>query len=360
MACRGGRGAAEDRGKDHGGPTTLEEAQIEIREFRPGDEESLLACFNEVFAQIDVTFRPRPMEVWRWAFDANPAGRRVFVAVSGERVVAQYASLPVRMRVEGADSSFGQIVDSMAHPEFRQGLKQPGLFVRTAWPFFDAYGGAEKDLVMFGLPVPQAWRVGKSFLKYEMVRELCTLELEATSPAFAATGAATSELEVVETDSVGPWIDNLWRPWSASQSCVAVRDEAYLRWRYTDKPDHEYRFAIVRPRGGGDARGMAVVRRGSFDHREALLLVDWMVPSGDAAAGAALLAWARERAAAERAPRLTALFPTWEPWFLAFQDAGFRVRPTSYFLVARHFAKRYDMGWLRGHWYYTLGDFDLV
>lgn len=340
------------------GAEGTEDPSLEIRELRAGEEASLLACFNETFAQIDVTFRPRSMETWRWAFERNPAGRRIFVAVSEGRVVAQYASLPVRMLLDGQPTHFGQIVDSMAHPGYRRGLKRPGIFVRTALPFFDHYGGASKDVVMFGLPVPQAWRVGKTFLQYEMVRELCTLERDAGSPV--ALPPCPAELEVVETDRVGDWIENLWRPFHPSQRCLAVRDAAYFGWRYSDHPSHRYVFGIARARGGTDARGLAVYRRGTFAGKDAALLVDWMVPSGDLAAGAALLDWAAGRAQAENAPRLSALFPSWEPWFEHFQERGFRVRPTMYFLVARNFAKACDMGWLRDHWYYTLGDFDLV
>ena len=40
--------------------------------------------------------------------------------------------------------------------------------------------------------------------------------------------------------------------------------------------------------------------------------------------------------------------------------AGFRAAPTRYFLVGRNYVKKYDMRWLYRHWYYTLGDTDLV
>lgn len=344
-----------------GEPADLELSPgMEIREYRAGDEESVLACFNEVFAAEDPNFKPRQMSTWRWAFLQNPAGWRIFVAVVDGRVVAQCASLPMRMLVDGQPRSFSQGVDSMAHPDFRRGLKQPGLFVRTAWPYFAHYGGLEegKDMVIFGLPIEQAWRVGKTFLKYEVVRELCTLERDRNAAVPPPTCAP--HLHVVETDRVGDWIDNLWRPYRETQRCIAVRDAAYLNWRYADKPDHDYVFAIALERGQSDARGMAVYRRGSFSGTDAGMLVDWMVPAGATEVGNALLRWAIDRAEAEAAPRVSALLPAWDAWFEHFQAWGFRVRPTRYVLASRTFSKPHDMAWLRDHWYYTLGDFDLV
>ena len=45
---------------------------------------------------------------------------------------------------------------------------------------------------------------------------------------------------------------------------------------------------------------------------------------------------------------------------VAWQHAGFRVRPTKYFMVGRFFSKRHQARWLRENWTYTLGDTDLV
>ena len=52
---------------------------------------------------------------------------------------------------------------SMVHPDHRRGLKRPGLFVETALPFFEAYGGKDRDWVHYGWPVENAWRIGKTF-----------------------------------------------------------------------------------------------------------------------------------------------------------------------------------------------------
>ena len=60
---------------------------LTIREYRPGDEHAILATFNRVFAQIDPTFTPRTLASWRWQFEANPSGSRIFLALTEEGAV---------------------------------------------------------------------------------------------------------------------------------------------------------------------------------------------------------------------------------------------------------------------------------
>ena len=142
----------------------------EIREYRSGDERTLLETFNLVFGRKDPAFRDRTLDEWRWGFLDNPAGWRIYVALANGRVVAQFAGTPMRVVVDGTDRTFVHCVDSMSHPDHRKGLKRPGLFVNVANAYFDAYGGEERDWVHFGLPIEEAARIGDRFLEYEVLR----------------------------------------------------------------------------------------------------------------------------------------------------------------------------------------------
>ena len=46
-----------------------------------------------------------------------------------------------------------------------------GLFVNVAHAYFDAYGGADRDWLHYGLPIEEAARMGDTFLRYEIVRK---------------------------------------------------------------------------------------------------------------------------------------------------------------------------------------------
>ena len=308
----------------------------EVRAYRSGDEHAILEAFNRIFARVDPTFRPRTLPEWRWQYELNPSGRRIYLAVTEDgRVLAQYAGIPQRVLLDGEPSFFSQSVDSMSDPEFRRLSREP-LFVQVGRTFDANFGGVgpDKDTLMWGLPVPVAFRIGKKSLKYELVRQQHKLS------AFPA-----------EMDALGARA-------ARERRGLAVRDRAQMSWRYEENPHHRYRLAAVRR--AGELAGVAVYRKGSFDQVEGGLVVDWLAPAGDEPVRAALLAWLRECARSEDCAHLTAVFPDTAPEWLAFQRLGFRVRATRYFLVAWSFSARHDLPWMRRHWFYTLGDTDLA
>lgn len=327
-----------------------------VREYEPGDEVGILETFNRVFAEVDPGFVPRSMETWNWLYRQNPSGWRIYVAITDEgEVMSQYSGIAQRMILEGGPAYFSQALDSMTDPKYRRGLKRPGFFVLTGYPYAANYGGAppDKDVVMWGYPVPQAWRIGKSFLKYEIVRTQNKLVRE---PQKILLGAAPGT-EVESVNEFPEAVDAFFDSCSKEHGAIAVRDKAQLDWRYVDNPLHEYSIGVARR--AGEIVGFAVFRVGTFDGDEDGLLCDWLVKRGDRRAAEALLAWTVERAEEAQCERVTAVFPDTIDEWLFFQNAGFRVRPTRYFIIGRNYVKKYNMPWLHSNWFYTLGDSDL-
>ena len=327
----------------------------QIRPYEPGDETAILEAFNRIFARIDPGFHPRTMEAWRWQFERNPSGRRIWLAVAEDgRVLAQYAGLPQRVRLDGQPGFFSQSVDSMSDPDFRRLAREP-LFVQVGRAFDAAFGGEPpaKDTLMWGLPVPVAYRIGRKALKYELVRQQHKL-----GAPLASVRLPASNLQAEELAEFPEACDALFERLAAERRALTVRDRAQLAWRYSENPHHRYALAGVRR--GGDLAGLAVYRKGSFDLVEDALLVDWLAPPEDEAVRAALLDWVLARARADGCERLSLVFPDTAPEWLAFQRLGLRVRATRYFLVAWSFSARHDLDWIRRHWYYTLGDTDLA
>ncbi len=305
----------------------------EVRAYRPGDEGAILEAFNRIFARVDPGFHARSAAQWRWLYEQNPSGRRIYLAVAEDgRVLAQYAGIPQRVLLDGEPSHFSQSVDSMADPEFRRLAREP-LFVQVGRAFDAAFGGTgpEKDTLMWGLPVPAAFRIGKKALKYELIRQQHKLSGPLTRLALGA-----SALEAEELRAFPPETDALFARLAPERRGMAVRDQAQMRWRYDENPNHRYRVAGVRR--AGELAGLAVFRKGSFDLLEDGLLVEWLAPAGDEGVRTALLAWARACALEEGCERLTTLFPETAPEWLAFQRLGLRVHATRYFLVAWSFS----------------------
>ncbi|MEZ5980177.1 MAG: GNAT family N-acetyltransferase [Planctomycetota bacterium] len=324
----------------------------EIREYRPGDELSIVETFNRVFTGDDGRFGSRDLENWRWAYERNPAGWRIFVALHEGRVVSQCAAWPFRTILEGRETIFAQGVDSMTDPRHRAGLKRPGLFVNTAMEFFDRYGGADRDVVHYGMPIEQAFKMGYTFLKYEVVRTQLALVLTHVDPP----DALPPGVERIERfDEQARW---LYDRCSGAFGASAIRDDAFLDWRFS-RPGARYTTIGVRD-GDGVLRGYAVFRRAEFAGQELGVVCDWLVPPDEVEVAELLELGLRRLAAEEGAVALALVVPDWSPWFAWFQERLWRVYPTSYTMCSRQFARRYDPRWLRDHWWYTLADTDIV
>ncbi len=329
---------------------------VTIRPYAPGDETAILETFNRVYDEADPEFAARPESLWRWRYLANPAGQRIQLAVDAEgQVLAQYAGIPQRARIEGERTTITQGVDSMTTSEAR-GLSRSTLFVRTGEAFARAHCGpvGEGDPFVWGFPVPAAHRIGERFLDYQTLRSQTALILE---PGQARLPSAPLEAE--ETTTIDRDFTTLFRQSTNRFDVIADRTAEVLQWRYLDHPTHEYRVGTVRdPEAPSVAqlKGFAVYRRAPFLGRECGILCDWLALPD---AHVPLLSWASSLAADDGDLPLVAILPPWCEEFRAFQDFGFRVRPTPLLLVGRSFDKRRDLRFWTNSWYYTLGDSDL-
>lgn len=324
-----------------------------IRPFQPGDEPGILATFNAAFGENDPAFVPRTREEWDWAFARNPAGQRIWVAECEGVIAAQCAALPYRVRIDGRAAHFTQGVDSMVHPEHRRGLRRPGLYVETARPFFAQFGPASGDLLHYGWPVEPAWRIGRTFLGYEIVR---TQTIHFREPGTGAPELPRGvELLARFDDEVSALYERCARAWGAG----VVRDAAYLNWRFVEHPRFRYPiFAVRGPRR--ELLGCAVYRHAMRPFPNAGLIMDWLVPEEAPEVGELLREALLAQARADGAQVLVGVFPDWTPWNPRFQEWGFGVHTSDYLLIGIVQDPRYDTWWLREHWWYQLAELDVV
>jgi len=332
-------------------------SELTLREYQPGDEVEILETFNRIFAAVDPTFEPRGLEVWRWQFLANPSGSLILLAVTEEgKVAGQLANVLQRVWLDGKLVSFSQAVDSMSDPALRQGLKRESLQAQLGNAYAEKYAGPEpgQHALLWGAPVPAAWRVGKTFIRYEVVRTQLQLVV---SPALVRAKASPG-LEIEEVERFPLEIADLFERVAREHGALAVRDKPQMDWRFADHPERSYRVALARR--GGTLVGCTVYRVGAFDGRENQGLVcDWILPAEDAGARDALSVWLAERGREDDVERLCLLLPDTAPEFLHMQAVGFRVEPTRYAVVGRECVPGFGMRWMHDHWYYTLGDTDL-
>ncbi len=142
-----------------------------IRRAVDGDARAILEIVNRAFGAQDPAYVPRGAEWWSWKYERNPHGSRSLVIEDPEgKVVGHYGGQIARMRTAGGEVAFSQSCDTVTDPLVRRGLRNPGTFVRLAQAWASTFGASGCDAVMYGLPIPEAYRIGARYLDYWMLR----------------------------------------------------------------------------------------------------------------------------------------------------------------------------------------------
>lgn len=331
---------------------------IRIRPYQDGDETGILDCYDRIFPVPGGSIPERSLEHWRWKFRDNPTGLIHVVVADHEKegIVGAYPTLPVRVWTEGREALAAQVVDLMVLPSWRRHGPRPGLFVALGRDHYRRYGGAEpgKELFHYGWPVP-AWAMGQKYLDYWNVRGWDFLFKEGLA---GSSCEIPGELEVRAVDRYGSDADSLFESLKPTMEMALVRDSKYLNWRYADHTDRSYVLFECREKGSGELRGLSVYTVGDLIRPNTGFVVDWLVPAEDHVATAALMGAAEGRAEKDGVSVLAVLFNQVDPRFRTFQDLGYRVMGTSYFVVVASFKQR--LTYFRESWYYTMGDSDLI
>lgn len=172
-------------------------------------------------------------------------------------------------------------------------------------------------------------------------------------------GSAGS-VDVEEVRAFPPEVDAFFERARGPFGAIAVRDRAFLDWRFARRPGIRYRIALARLHASRELLGYAVFRKATFDGLESGLIVDWLVDPEQHGAGHALRRWLRTCAREADTSLLRGIFPEPGADFREFQRAGFRVHPTSYNLAAGSSLKGFHTLRLYWDWHYTFAEFDVV
>jgi len=346
-------------GMAEGVAVSTRHAGLTLRPYRPGDEEGILALFQRVFGQ------ERSLAHWRWKFQDNLVGRHIMLGVTepGE-VVGQYATIPVRATVDGKRFIFSQPVDSMIDPDYRRGLKKPGLFVSIFLQFRDEYCRPDRAAVMYGFPIPEPLRIGQRLMGYVPLHPIVKLVKPIGGAPHRTPWQQLVELlhrgrvQVREVNRFDLSGDRLWARCERELRVAIVRDAAYLNWRYAECPDVKYRLLQAEERISHRVCGLAVLRLGVRGQPVALLM-DWMVPQGDWVTADRLLKRSCQEAESAGLTELQAWMPRSSQWHEYLLRWGFYAIDSDYIFSAITYTPELPLERLHPLWYYTMGDSDI-
>lgn len=368
----------------------MAEKRWTIREYTPGDEAKIVALFERVFG--------KPMGAtesashWRWEYEGNPCGSPAIELVwDGDRLVGQYAVSPRRLWVHGQERLAGLSIDTMTDPDYgRQGIfsasaeacyaamTERGFGFVYGFPNANSIGGFERRLGWsMVMPTPVlakpldlgdfvAGKLGAPVLgpaigaPIRAVSHVPRLIDQALGAVRMPRGGP--RLEVRTFDAFGPWVDELWARCRDQHRVWVIRDAAFLRWRYDDRPESDYvRLQVL---AQGEVAGYAVVTLSQRTQGLAAfvmdLLVDVQVPGAVSALLRAIEAHARDGGAHLLSAMVGPASPL-KPWLLRH---AYLPLPERFFPQELHFGARALADDVRVHepsaWQLTWGDVDVL
>lgn len=335
------------------------------RAYLEGDEHEILALFNEVFKT------DRSLDHWYWKFRDNPYGsHKICVGISGEgEIVSQYAGYPVPFCSTIEDDTTPEyfltvhIGDTFTHPNVRRiGLGKTGLLARTTAHYVAKF---LEGFVPFGFGFNTATvkKLGERYLGYRFGDSVVLWRKDLSTGPFTRPGFFArifSGFTVEEVLSVDDEWDDFFGHVCPAYEFLVKREVAYLKWRYLDCPDKDYRIFAVRRKG-------ALVGWGVFVSKGSVLIWgDALFDSRCLESVSYLLSHILEAYFAD-AETIEAWFsrnPEW--WITHLQSIGFGASPEPDGLTLCYRTFWNDMmdeqsvtEKLNSHFYYTWGDSDL-
>ena len=342
----------------------------EIVRYRREDRRAVDALYRRVFG-IDAAEASRLRWEWQYRRNPNNPGQEpeIWIAREGPAIVGQYATMPVKLLVQGREVQGSWGMDVMVAPERqRQGLGEVlfrtwdrnvgaslglglsdasyRLFQKMRWPDVGPVPCFVKPLTRRALRRPE-WPV--------LVNRLVSAVTLPIVKVIARNRPLRAEVRLLQRfdDS----FTALWEAIAPKLDLAVRRDAAYLNWKFTGAPHVRYSIAALRR----DDRnvGYAVYRHAHEPRGRVTLLVDFLTDPDDEDGVGTLLGWIDREARRADSDKIRA-FAMHAAFRRILKKSGyFQVKSTMEFVVKvnafdlpESFYEQTD------RWHVTLGDSD--
>ena len=325
------------------------------------------ALFRRVFGSA---LADASKERWDWQYRQNPNAQepQIWIARDEGKVVGQYATMPVRLRVNNQeiDASWG--MDVMVAPELqRKGLGE--VLFRT----WDAHIGASLGMgLSIGShklfrklqwpdvgPVPCLVKPisSRAFTRNTWPSIVNGVVAVASWPLVAALRSRHANPDVQRVPDFDTRFTDLWERVAPKFSLAVRRDAAYLHWKYIALPHIRYNIVALDRRDRLD--GYAVFRHVDGPRGRITALVDLLADLDDRRAIAALLSAVEAEARAAGSNKIRAFMMNAAFRKTMHAQGYFRVRSTIEFVAKVNAVPvGADFYTQTGTWHVTFGDSD--
>jgi hypothetical protein len=343
-------------------------AEVELRLASLDDRPGILSLFERTFG------KPKSGERWRWQYDDPPSGEGIVtVALSDGQVVGCAALMRQDLNFQGDRLPAAQACDGMLHEGFRGAGRYAALASMTH------SRAAEQGLVsVIGFPNLPAYPTQIRNVSYSRTLRFHYFYTRTSAPPRLGRGAGVvatpllavgnrlrlrvsrlrlgANLDVESGRSVPDDIDKLLRHHRMQEVVSVWKDAEYLRWRYENHPDYDYRFHVLRR--GPAPLAVAVTRR----VRGAVLICELVHPNKEVYEAAYLV---RRVVDLEGRSASTVGFFGWDAGFYeaVLKEAGFHHVPHSPFVKIARVLKHHPLETafrIPSNWTMVHGDTDVV
>ncbi|MFX1394336.1 MAG: GNAT family N-acetyltransferase [Promethearchaeota archaeon] len=230
-----------------------------IRRYKHGDEEQIIQLFQKVFGKH--MGKTESIKHWKWEFEYNPINRNeIFLAINANKLVGQYAVIPVKMKIGIKEYTATLSLDTMTHPDYRgQGifptlatnlyndLGKSGISITYGFPNTLSIYGFIKKLNWFEISkVPIYIRplnfisLFHYYLKNNFLSQFFGSIANFFYNLFLKKKKMPSYLKIEKIKDFGIEFNVLWKIIKREIPIGIVRDSKYLNWRYFQKPEEKY------------------------------------------------------------------------------------------------------------------------
>ena len=217
-------------------PTGLYSIQV----YSASDAKKVISLWENVFGQ-------KMTEAWwHWKYHKSPFAPAGIVAYNQkEEAIAFYGGLQTEAIYGRQKVRMTQIVDNMAHPQYRQLIKgRKSLFVECAEAFYRRYENDGVTNFHYGFPGVKNLKLHCLLLNYEpLPNPLVFFELKPKKKKYKFR---FSFFRITQHTKSPADADRFWADVEGSFQFAVIRDSGFLRWRFDAHPINTYRWFCLR------------------------------------------------------------------------------------------------------------------
>jgi GNAT superfamily N-acetyltransferase len=351
-----------------------------LKEYKDGDEKSINSLLNHVY-KIS-----RDISYWQWEFKGNPKGFYTILAKDGNSIIGHLASVNREIKVGEEESLASLEVEGVTHPDYQR----QGIFVALGQKLLD-HLKKENKLLVYGFPnynaLPGHRKLGCTEIMTLNIL-IRPVDFKRISEKTASNGILRFFLKVGgqiafnlfyrpkaiplregvvikvinEFDSR---FDEFWNDEKSQYEIILKRDSEYLKWRYSDPPNKDYKIYIAE-KEGRILTWMVVRTMDKFGLKNGAI-VDILSRPDCKDVMINMLGIIERDFIREKVDLIACSVPKWSGYHKILRKSGFiscpkRLNPKEEAFIIYPLSSELDREYLSkaSNWYITWGDTDVV